>query len=161
MNKLWSIALLALIANLFTFLLYQYDRSETNLNSNTSFFITLLIMAIWLTTFIVALELARRNSLFSTKLGVWAILIIQFCTPFPILGVYYTMGSHIEQVAADNNKQAIHQYYKAGNVDKEVKGGSAYPSNVAWSYANKPGDGVKKAHYKNAGYILNASQNSK
>jgi Ca2+/H+ antiporter len=143
MNKLRSIIILAAIANLLTFVLYQFDKNELSPNSNASFFITLCIMALWLTTFIVALELARRNSLFSAKLGVWAILIIQFCTPFPMLGLYYTLGTHPEQIAANNNKQAIHKYYKANSWDKEVKGGSLYPSNVALSYTRKPHRGVK------------------
>src|ERR1700749_3863629 len=99
MNRLRSIIILAVIANLLTFLLYQYDKSETTPDSNTSFFITLFIVAIWFTTFIVALEVARRNSLFNAKLGIWAVLIIQFFTPFPILGLYYTTGTHAEQVA--------------------------------------------------------------
>jgi len=156
MNRLRSIIILAVIANLLTFLLYQYDKSETTPDSNTSFFITLFIVAIWFTTFIVALELARRNSLFNAKLGIWAVLIIQFCTPFPILGLYYTTGTHAEQVAS-NNKQAIQKYYKASNINKEVKSRSGYSSNIAWSYTYKPGSAAKNVHYKSAVFIFNAS----
>jgi hypothetical protein len=142
MNKLRSIIILAAMANLLTFLLYQFGKNELSPSGNASFFITLCIMAVWLTTFIVALELARRNSLFSTKSSVWAILIIQFCTPFPMLGLYYALGTQPELMAS-NNKQAIHKHYNANNLDKEVKGESLYPSNAAWSYTRKPHSGIK------------------
>ena len=130
MNKLGTIIILAATANLVTFLLYHYATGRTGNGSDSSFYISLIIIVLWLTTFLIALDQAKRKNLFSAKLCMWAILIIQFCTPFPMLCMYavlspqaVTTSSSVGNSKANIEKHQIpfeNQYvaYKIPAADK-------------------------------------------
>ena len=133
-----------------TFLFYHFAVSQTHKDNDASFFISLAIIVLWLVTFLAALDQARRKNLFSAKLCLWAILIIQFCTPFPMLGLYSALNPQSEANAlnADNRKTngdiktsekyvpglikyATVRLHKPDNDGRGFKGEIQYPKDIA------------------------------
>ncbi|MEO6851955.1 MAG: hypothetical protein ABI203_10025 [Mucilaginibacter sp.] len=95
MNKLRAIIVLAVTANILTVVLYKYAVIRTAHDNDAFFYIALVIIGLWLITFLMALDQARRKNLFSEKSCLWSILIIQFCTPFPMLVACSTVNPQI------------------------------------------------------------------
>jgi len=87
-SKLRNLIILALVANLITILLFELGKNQTGKSSYSSFSLALCILGLWLITIIAALIHSRNRELFKTELSAWAIFLIMFCTPFPLLGVY-------------------------------------------------------------------------
>ncbi|MDB5135481.1 MAG: hypothetical protein JWP37_2084 [Mucilaginibacter sp.] len=91
LKKLRAIITIALTANLLTLLLYNFAGKLAGKSEESSANILYCIMFLWFVTFLTALYEARQKNLFDAKLCLWSVLVIQFCTPFPILSVYYSL----------------------------------------------------------------------
>ena len=92
MSKLRNLIILAIIANLTTILLFEFGQSHIGKSNFSSFSIALCIIGLWFITIIVALTHTKNGNLFKTEISVWAIFVIMFCTPFPLLGVYQALN---------------------------------------------------------------------
>lgn len=99
-----NLIVLAIAANLITVALFEFSKSQTGKSSFSSFSIALCIVGLWAITFIAALAHSRNKNLFQTKFCVWAFFIIQFCTPFPLLGAYSAFNPASGAHQSEDNK---------------------------------------------------------
>jgi hypothetical protein len=90
LKKLRAIITIALTANLLTLLIYHFVGNQKGQSEESSANILYGIMFLWFVTFLTAMYEARQKNLFESKICLWSLLAIQFCTPFPILSVYYS-----------------------------------------------------------------------
>jgi hypothetical protein len=175
MTHLRPIIIIAVFANLLTFMLYNYAASEPGGTGLGLAFIVLWMPVVWLTSIIATsiITIRKRNSLFEKPILAWTLLTLLFTTPVPAIASYIlthpipeTRSDGMETNTIDGkvyktefwirtatHNKFVDKRFIADSSQEAMFGDKAYKKDSDWVYFDDYGDTLKIEHYKNDSLI--------
>lgn len=171
MTQLRTLIIIAFLANLLTFVLYNYAASQPGGSGVAMLFALAWMPALWLTTIVATIifSVIKRKFLFQKPVVRWTLLTLLFTTPFPAIAFYYvthptpeTRSDGMETNTIDGKvyktefwiKTATHNKFAdkrfiADSSQEAMFGDKAYKKDSDWVYFDDHGDTLKIEYYKN------------
>ena len=174
MKSILPIAIVALLANLITVILYLYAASQPGGSGLSLAFTVLWMPVLWLISIAISLVYAfiKRKVLFKREQLKWTLPLLMLCTPVPIGAIagillyrptygaesdYITRNGYVllheEMCFSGGGKIALNKYYKLQDADEDVSDESRLPRDSVWTYFTTNGDTSKVELYNNGRLI--------
>lgn len=95
MLKLRILIFIAIIANGFSFILFRYISGIKGALGVPFVAGVLWLSALWLVTIVITIIVLRinRKALFEPSIRKWTILASLFCTPLPVIALFFSDGT--------------------------------------------------------------------
>jgi len=175
MKQLGTLIVIAILANLLTFTLYNYTSNQPGGSGVAMIFTLVWMPALWLTTIIATIifSVIKRKYLFQRPIIPWTLLTLVFTTPFPAIAFYYvthpTLETRSEGMMTNTiqgkvyktefwersrtHKKFAYKRFVADSSQEAMYGAKAYKKDSTWVYFDNNGDTLKLEYYKNDSLI--------
>jgi hypothetical protein len=175
MTNLRTLIIIAIVANLFTLILYNYAANQPGGSGIAMLFALVWMPVLWLITIITAIiiSIIKRKSLFRKPVVHWTLLTLLFTTPLPAIAFYYvshpTPETRSDGMMTNTNngkvyktefwertathKKFANKRFVADSAKEALYGDKAYKKDSDWVYSDNNGDTLKVEYYKDDSLI--------
>jgi len=165
MYKLRKIIIIAVIANVASFILFRYVSGIKGALGVPFVVGVLWLSALWLVTMVITGIVLRinRRTLFEPAMRKWTLVSALFCTPLPAIALFFLLGRNPEIYCGDihtvfeNNKaykteswyrRSTGKRYMIKRYVSEVPGSEIFKKDSIWVYFDEQEDTLKVEVYK-------------
>lgn len=166
MPKLRKLIFIAIIANGVSFILFRYVSGIKGALGVPFVAGLLWLSALWLVTIVITIIVLsiNRKALFEPSIRKWTILVSLFCTPLPVIALFFLMARSPEIYCNDIHtvfdhgkaykteswyRRSTGKIYQVKRYMSEVPGAEMYMKDSLWIYFDEKGDTLKMELYKN------------